>query len=152
MTTPPVSDPQTRPQFIQTEIAVRGIRLDGGTHFTLWIRFIYDIRDPYALQLVMGEQADLSDATAWIVARETVYIGCELRTTAGQGDFYASYIDEQTVQLTLQAPNEGDTDVVLSVPRPKLSAFLQRTEIMAPLGREDEAIDMDALLNQLMGR
>lgn len=152
MTTPPISEPQAPIRTATAEIAARGLRMDDGTRFVLWMRLLYDVRDPYALQLTMGERADLSDGVAWTVARETIYVGCELRTSAGQGDFSVSYVNEQTVQFVLDATNYGDVTVVLDVPRPKLSAFLQRTEVMAPIGRESDTIDLDTLVNRLMGR
>jgi len=139
------------PQPVEATTAAHGIRLDNGTPFPVWVRFIYAPADPYALTLVMSDQPTFADdcTTVWTVARETVYVGCELRSSAGYGDFYANYISEQTVQFAIHAPNIGDTDVVIDVPRPKLSAFLQRTEVLVPVGRESEIIDLDRLITQL---
>lgn len=150
MTAP--TDPQACPAAVVAEVAARGIRLDDGTRFPLWIRFTYDPADPYALLLTISDRSTFTgvDVTAWTIARETVYIGCELRGSAGQGDFYATYISEQTVQFVLHATNPGEVSVLLEVPRPKLSAFLQRTEALAPVGRESEIIDLDTLTTRLL--
>lgn len=146
--------PQARAAAIVAEVAARGIRLDDGTPFSIWVRFTYSSADPYALLLTMSDRSSFTgvDVTDWIVARETVYVGCTLRGHAGQGDFYATYVSEQTVQFSLHAANPGDTSILIEVPRPKLAAFLERTEVLSPVGRESEVIDMDTLVNRLMGR
>jgi Streptomyces sporulation and cell division protein, SsgA len=107
----------------------------------------YDPADPFAVTVCL--RAHGSPEVEWVVAREVLAAG--LRTPAGDGDLgvWPSTSDgDEVVCLSLSSP---DGRALLYGPQDDVALFLTRTYAAVPPGRESSFLDIDGLVERLLG-
>ncbi len=108
----------------------------------------YDPADPFAVAVSL--RAEGSPAVDWVVARDLLADG--LTAPAGEGDvgvWPSTSRGAAVVCLSLCSP---DGQALLFGAHADVSEFLERTFAEVPAGGEAEMIDMDALVDHLLGR
>ncbi len=121
----------------------------------------YSGSDPYAVRMAFHVGTD--EPVEWIFARDLLAAGIESRH--GEGDVLVwpspgSYAETDDPDVTGTADGSG---VVLNIelsspfgqahfeaPAQPMSAFLQRTYQIVPVGRESDYIDIETELNDLL--
>ncbi len=143
MAHPPFGDPE--------RIAVEVIIDDGGHsgrgRMTV-LQLVWQPCDPFAVELVLTAQPDHPALPRghWIVLRDFLTYGLEEATGDGEVKIRPDELRDR-VWFELARPGRA---ACVSVPRPLVREFLERTEAAVPRGEErsDEAID--ALLTRLL--
>jgi len=108
---------------------------------------VYDPADPFAVRVCL--RTDGSPAVQWVVSRDLLADG--LSTPAGDGDVgvWPSVAGgAPVVCLSLSSP---DGQALLFGAHGEVSEFVQRTFDEVPSGHESELLDLDALVDHLLG-
>lgn len=140
---PPIGDP--------ARIAVEVVIDDGGHsgrgRMTV-LQLLWQACDPLAVELVLTAQPDHPALPRghWVVLRDFLTYGLEEATGDGEVKIRPDELRDR-VWFELARPGRA---ACVSVPRPLVRDFLERTEAAVPRGaeRSDEAID--ALLDRLL--
>jgi hypothetical protein len=108
----------------------------------------YTAADPLAVEALFEDGSD--DPIRWVFARDLLAAGLHQRT--GQGDVViwptTDADGRPAVHLRLHSP---DGDALLEAPARTLKAFLAAAWSLVPPGTEHEHIDVDDVLDSLMG-
>jgi hypothetical protein len=108
----------------------------------------YDPADPFAVGVSLRTEG--SPAVAWVVARDVLADG--LTMPAGDGDigvWPSTSRGSAVVCLSLSSP---DGHALLFGAHADVSEFVERTYAEVPAGTESDLIDMDGLIDHLLGR
>jgi len=108
----------------------------------------YDPTDPFAV--IVSLRTDGSPAVDWVVARDLLADG--LTAPTGDGDigvWPSTSHGAPVVCLSLSSP---DGQALLFGAHADVSEFVRRTFAEVPAGTEADLLDMDALIDQLLGR
>jgi hypothetical protein len=121
------------------------------------VTFEYDKRDPYAVRLAFPSArhsarpepgADLEpDVRSWTFGRELIAEG--LHGTAGDGDVHVWPRGLETVMLELRVDTGS---ALLALPSRELRTFLFLSYAEVPPGYESRYLELDRVLQDLMGR
>lgn len=107
----------------------------------------YRPEDPYAISLVFHSG---SGDVEWVVSRTLMLRG--LASPAGEGDVkvYPS-IDEDARAVAILDVSSPDGRLIAHAGSRSIQSFLTRTFSVVPVGRESEFLDLDSLVNRLLG-
>jgi hypothetical protein len=136
---------------VQDEVAAEVVLDDGhltGRGRTTVLRLQWRPDDALAVALTLTAEPDHPSLPrgAWVILRDFLRYGLEEAT--GDGDVRIRP-DEQRDRVWLELEQQGRAACV-SVPRPLLREFLDRTELVVPAGTERSAEAIDALLARLL--
>ena len=137
--------------MVQDEVAAEVVlddgRLTGRGRMTV-LRLAWSPDDPLAVQLTLTGQPDHPSLPrgAWILLRDFLRYGLEEPT--GDGDVRIRP-DAQLDRVWFELARPGRAASV-SVPRPLVQEFLDRTDLLVPQGEERSADAIDALLARLL--
>jgi hypothetical protein len=136
---------------VQDEVAAEVVLDDGhltGRGRTTVLRLQWLPDDPLAVSLTLTAEPDHPSLPRgeWVILRDFLHYGLDQPT--GDGDVRIRP-DEQRDRVWLELEQLGRAASV-SVPRPVLREFLDRTEEVVPTGAERSAEQIDALLVRLL--
>ena len=106
----------------------------------------YNADDPYAIRMAFHVGTD--EPVEWIFARDLLAVGLE--GPAGEGDVQVWPADEHGRELLNIALSSPFGEAHFEAPAEAIANFLDRTFRIVPMGRESQAIDIDAELNGLL--
>ncbi|MGW0777515.1 SsgA family sporulation/cell division regulator [Streptomyces sp. NPDC002835] len=109
----------------------------------------YSADDPYTVYL--DSHTDAKTPVTWALSRELLTTGTKRRAGAGDVLVYPGS-DADSVYLLLADRGTGTGDALLRAQASDVEAFLRWSERIVPPGRESEYLDMDALIEQLLGQ
>ena len=132
---------------VATEVVLDDGRLTGRGRMTV-LRLVWSPPDPLAVRLVLTAQPDhpALPRGEWVVLRDFVRYGLEEPTGDGSVRIRP---DEQLDRVWFELDRPGRAACV-SVPRPTVREFLDRTDEVVPAGEERSAAAIDALLAHLL--
>ena len=137
--------------MVQDEVAAEVVLDDGrltGRGRTTVLRLTWDPSDPLGVRLSLTAQPDHPSLPRgeWVILRDFLRYGLEEPTGDGRVRIRP---DEQLDRVWLELERPGRAACV-SVPRPVVRDFLERTDALVPHGgeRSDEALD--ELLTRLL--
>jgi hypothetical protein len=121
----------------------------------------YSGADPYAVRMAFHVGTD--EPVEWIFARDLLAAGIEARHGEGDVQVWPSATScAETEDLDVIGP-PGSPGTILNIelsspfgrahfeaPAEAMSAFLRRTYLLVPAGRESDFADIDAELNDLL--
>nr|WP_237419029.1 SsgA family sporulation/cell division regulator [Kitasatospora sp. SID7827] len=116
-------------------------------HVPVAARLRYGADEPYTVHL--DNHVDLPEPVTWSLSREVLLTG--LTHPAGLGDMTVTPghgPDHGHLLLTLHGE---ESSALLRLPAPALRDFLRRTECVVPVGCEQEHVDLDGLVERLLG-
>ncbi|MFJ4675837.1 SsgA family sporulation/cell division regulator [Kitasatospora sp. NPDC088783] len=144
-------DPQVPPQRDSAVRVVRHLVLEvvvaPELHVPVVARLRYGADEPYTVHL--DSHVDLPDPVTWLLSRDVLLAG--LTRPAGLGDMSVAPghgPDRGHLLLTLHGE---EVDALLRLPARTLRDFLRRTECVVPVGCEQEHVDLDGLVERLLG-
>ena len=106
----------------------------------------YNADDPYAIRMAFHVGTD--EPVEWIFARDLLAVGLE--GPAGEGDVQVWPADEHGRELLNIALSSPFGEAHFEAPAEAIANFLDRTFRIVPMGKESQAIDIDAELNGLL--
>jgi hypothetical protein len=132
---------------VSTEVVLDDGRLTGRGRMTV-LRMAWSPTDPLAVRLTLTAQPDhpALPRGEWVVLRDFVRYGLEEPTGDGHVRIRP---DEQLDRVWFELARPGRAACV-SVPRPTVRDFLDRTDVVVPAGEERSAQAIDALLAHLL--
>jgi hypothetical protein len=132
---------------VAAEVVLDDARLTGRGRTTV-LRLAWDPSDPLSVRITVSAEPDHPSLPrgAWVILRDFLRYGLDEPTGDGRVRIRP---DEQLDRVWLELERPGRAACV-SVPRPVLRAFLQRTEELVPHGEERSAEAIDALLARLL--
>ncbi|MCU1672460.1 MAG: sporulation and cell division protein SsgA [Frankiales bacterium] len=137
--------------MVQDEVAAEVVlddgRLTGRGRMTV-LRLLWRPSDPLAVRLVLTAQPDhpALPRGEWVVLRDFVRYGLEEPTGDGSVRIRP---DEQLDRVWFELDRPGRAACV-SVPRPTVRGFLDRTDEVVPAGDERSVEAIEALLARLL--
>lgn len=107
----------------------------------------YSPSDPYAVWLTF--HAPSGDVT-WAMSRSL--LSCALTRPAGEGDVRMwPSIDESARAVVVMEFRSPDGRLVAQAPTQKVHHFLTHTLALVPLGTESDYVDVDELIESILG-
>ena len=137
--------------MVQDEVAARAILDDGrlsGRGLTTLLTFRWHPGEPLAVTLTITAEPDHPSLPRgeWVILRDFLRYGLEEPTGDGVVRIRP---DDQLDRVWLELEDLGRAACV-SLPRPVLRDFLDRTDAVVPAGEERSAEAIDALLARLL--
>ena len=137
--------------MVQDEVAAEVVLDDGhltGRGRTTVLRLQWHPEDPLAVTLTLAAEPDHPSLPrgAWVILRDFLRYGLEEPTGDGMVRIRP---DEQLDRVWFELEQIGRAACV-SMPRPVLRDFLDRTDGLVPAGEERSAEAIDALLARLL--
>ncbi len=114
--------------------------------FRIPVELDFDSADPYAIRLTFDLPGDVP--VTWTFSRELLLDG--LSRPSGEGDVRiepssAEYLSDVFISLQV-----GAERALFRVSAPPLVAFLDRTDRLVPLGKEEVCDTLDAVLDRIL--
>jgi hypothetical protein len=137
---------------VQDEVAAEVVLDDGrltGHGRTTLLKLIWRPDDPLAVLLTLRAEPDHPSLPRgeWVILRD--FLRYALDAPTGDGDVRIRPDDSlDRVWFELKGPGRAAS---VSVPRPLVMEFLDRTDLVVPAGEERSAEAIDALLARLLG-
>ena len=111
-------------------------------------RWTYSAADPFAVTLGVRSRSDRF--VEWLVARDLVIAGWS--RPSGCGDVRMSPQRVQDYDIVEIEIRSGDGRAVLEVDRDRLTAFVDATVALVPVGAESAHTDLDAEIGKITSR
>lgn len=108
-------------------------------------RWSYRADQPFTVTAAF--QTDRDRWVEWVFSRELLVAG--LDEAAGVGDVRFRPIEERGLHMLVVEIESPEGYALLELDHSAVDDFLDATEEMVPLGREDEHFDVDALIAEL---
>jgi hypothetical protein len=136
---------------VQDEVAAEVVLDDGhltGRGRMTILRLRWHAEDPLAVALTLTAEPDHPSLPrgAWVILRDFLRYGLEEPTGDGEVRIRP---DDQLDRIWFELERPGRAACV-SVPRPLVREFLERTDQVVPTGEERSAEAIDALLARLL--
>jgi hypothetical protein len=136
---------------VQDEVAAEVVLDDGhltGRGRMTILRLRWHAEDPLAVALTLTAEPDHPSLPRgeWVILRDFLRYGLEEPTGDGEVRIRP---DDQLDRIWFELERPGRAACV-SVPRPLVREFLERTDLVVPTGEERSAEAIDALLARLL--
>jgi hypothetical protein len=109
---------------------------------------VYDPADPFAIRVCL--RTDGSPAVQWVISRDLLADG--LTRPAGEGDIGVWPSVAGGVAVVCLSLSSPDGQALLFGAHGEVSEFVHRTFDEVPAGHESELLDLDAVVERLLGR
>jgi hypothetical protein len=119
-----------------------------GRHLELVAALGYEPRDPYAVWITFPSPAG---DVRWAMSRSVLLVG--LTEPAGQGDLTVwPSIDEGGLAVVVLQFHSPEGSLTAQADTHEVHGFLSHTLAAVPAGTESDHLDLDALVDALLGR
>lgn len=139
----PVTAPM--PETVTSDLELRLV-MSGDRAAVVPCRLTYRPEAPYELS---ADFRTVEGVVTWVFARDLVRTG--LSGPVGEGDVVAWPSRGPSGDVVCLALSSPSGRALLEADRADLTAFLDRTEAIVPSGREGERLDLDRLIERLLG-
>ncbi|WP_406457531.1 SsgA family sporulation/cell division regulator [Streptomyces sp. NBC_01622] len=116
--------------------------------FRIPVELGYETCDPYAVRLTFHLPGDAP--VTWAFGRELLIDG--VGRASGDGDVRIEPVDPETLGEVLIRLQVGGDQALFRTRAAPLVAFLDRTDLLVPLGQEGALADFDAHLDEALDR